>query len=189
MPNPYILEMREIAASYDLSDICAEVLNVPEFAVWTGAPHPNLHHYGHGGLAKHTYEVLRLCLDSYRALSAFGGPAIDPQVLVAAAIYHDFGKVTDYRPTDDSMTGWESTDDKHLVYHISRSAIHWSKAVDRHPRHRSIETPVLHAILAHHGLKQWSSPVEPRTREAWILHLSDQMSARVNDCDTLHLKR
>lgn len=189
MSNHYVTEMKKVAKSYDLSDICAEVLDAPGFDIWTASPHPNLHHYGIGGLARHTYEVLTFCMSNAETLSGFGwqGAAIDPRVLVCAAIYHDHGKLTDYRlgPSGE----WESTVDKSLVYHIIRSAIHWSKAVDKHPRHRALEDDVLHCILSHHGQRQWGSPVEPRTRAAWVLHLSDQMSARVNDCDTLHLPR
>jgi 3'-5' exoribonuclease len=188
--NNYIAEMRQIAAHHDLSDICEDVLGNPDFAVWTASSHPNTHHYGDGGLAKHTHEVLGLCLINRGILSSYGGPEIDPKTLVCAAIFHDVGKLTDYRRSDDPFgLPWVSATDKYLTYHISRSAIAWAKAVDKHPRHRSIEDDVLHAILAHHGRREWGSPVEPRTRAAWVLHLSDQMSARINDCDTLHTKR
>jgi 3'-5' exoribonuclease len=33
-------------------------------------------------------------------------------------------------------------------------------------------------MLAHHGRKEWGSPVEPATNEAWILHAADMMSSR-----------
>jgi 23S rRNA maturation-related 3'-5' exoribonuclease YhaM len=42
---------------------------------------------------------------------------------------------------------------------------------------------VTHAILSHHGQREWGSPVRPATKLAWILHTCDMMSARVNDCD------
>jgi 3'-5' exoribonuclease len=195
--NNYIAEMREIAAFHDVSDICTEVLDNPDFAVWTASSHKNTHHYGDGGLVKHTYEVLKLCLTNRETLAAFGDSIVNSRVLACAAIYHDIGKLTDYRRKshvgvfgDVIEPGvWESAPDKYLTYHISRSAISWAKAIEKYPRHRSIEDDVLHAILAHHGRREWGSPVEPRTRAAWILHLSDQMSARINDCDTLHSKR
>lgn len=37
---------------------------------------------------------------------------------------------------------------------------------------------ILHCILAHHCEKEWGSPVKPKTKEAWIVHLADQTSAR-----------
>jgi 3'-5' exoribonuclease len=45
------------------------------------------------------------------------------------------------------------------------------------------ENNVLHNILAHHGQRAWGSPVAPATKEAWILHLADNLSARLDDCD------
>jgi hypothetical protein len=37
---------------------------------------------------------------------------------------------------------------------------------------------IVHCMLAHHGRKEWSSPVEPATNEAWILHAADMTSSR-----------
>ena len=36
-------------------------------------------------------------------------------------------------------------------------------------------------ILSHHGKKEWGSPIEPQSQGAWILHLADMMSARVDE--------
>jgi len=35
-----------------------------------------------------------------------------------------------------------------------------------------------HLLLSHHGRKEWGSPVEPLTAEAFILHAADMMSSR-----------
>ena len=42
---------------------------------------------------------------------------------------------------------------------------------------------VLHAILSHHGRREYGSPVSPSTRIAWLLHLCDSISARMFDCN------
>jgi 23S rRNA maturation-related 3'-5' exoribonuclease YhaM len=42
---------------------------------------------------------------------------------------------------------------------------------------------ITHNILSHHGMREWGSPVAPATKEAWILHLCDNMSARLDDCN------
>jgi len=66
-------------------------------------------------------------------------------------------------------------------------AIVWSKAFDQFATHDSaLFTPemhdeVLHAILAHHNLREWGSPISPATRTAWLLHLCDSISARMDD--------
>jgi hypothetical protein len=73
-----------------------------------------------------------------------------------------------------------------MIHHISRSAITWSHVwrdfemttpgipVNYHD-------PVLHAILAHHGSRQYGSPVAPKSQVAWMLHLCDSVSARMDD--------
>jgi 23S rRNA maturation-related 3'-5' exoribonuclease YhaM len=42
---------------------------------------------------------------------------------------------------------------------------------------------ITHNILSHHGQRAYGSPVFPATREAWVLHLADNLSARLDDCD------
>jgi 3'-5' exoribonuclease len=46
---------------------------------------------------------------------------------------------------------------------------------------------VTHNILSHHGQREWGSAVAPYSREAWILHLCDGLSARIDDCDRLDM--
>jgi 3'-5' exoribonuclease len=37
---------------------------------------------------------------------------------------------------------------------------------------------VTHILLAHHGQRDWGSPVTPKTAEAWLLHSADMLSAQ-----------
>ncbi len=124
-PIPFL---REVAASQGLSAVAAEVLDYPGFDVWSASSHPNLHHYGKGGLAQHTAEVLTFCLKN-REVAAAQGHEVNLRTLICSAIFHDLAKVLDYAPTDQSMTQWKATDHKTKVYHIAKSAILWSKAV------------------------------------------------------------
>lgn len=74
------------------------------------------------------------------------------------------------------------------IHHISRSALIWSHAVVEHPEFSDkYHDVVLHNILSHHGSREWGSPVAPKTQAAWLLHLCDGISARMNDCDRLDL--
>ncbi len=38
---------------------------------------------------------------------------------------------------------------------------------------------LLHAMLAHHGVREWGAPVEPQSVEAWLVHLADLAEARL----------
>ena len=81
---------------------------------------------------------------------------------------------------------WENSDHRRLIHHISRSSIIWNEACKKSEHiWKRFADPVTHAILAHHGGRSMGSPVAPKSREAWILHLCDGISARVYDADTL----
>lgn len=167
------------------------VLNAPQFEIWSGSGHSFVHHYGKGGLAQHTLEVTELCMLNNEYFTRLE-KGVESSELFLAAVFHDVGKFWDYAPLEADeyynapidYYSWHGTEDRERVYHISRSAITWSKAFDQYGHHLTPKAhdDILHAILAHHGRLEWKSPVTPKTRMAWILHLSDNMSARVDDC-------
>jgi 3'-5' exoribonuclease len=39
---------------------------------------------------------------------------------------------------------------------------------------------ILHLILSHHGRREWGVPVEPKTKEAELLHNADHRSCFLN---------
>lgn len=189
--NP-LKELLSIAETFPkrTQNLAHVVIDNPGFALWTASAHPNVHHYGKGQLAQHTLEVVELSLMNNEYFTAMN-KGVDPELLFLAALYHDFGKLKDYAP-DAPKQGefgayemWHSTEHKDRIYHITTSALEWSKAFNSHPTSQLFENgahdEVLHAILAHHGRYEWKSPALPRTRMAWLLHLSDCMSARVDD--------
>ncbi len=175
----------------------AHVFSDPRFLVWSGASKSTQHHYGTGGLAQHTNEVVELCRtlgENYE----FSDEQFD--VLLSAAAFHDFGKIWDYEfqsklgnidcenfsqdgfaKVRDSNWGWFARPHKMLIHHISRSALEWSEFAKDKGISERISDRVLHCILSHHGLRAYGSPVQPRTEEAVILHLADTMSARMDE--------
>lgn len=155
----------------------------PRFVEWTASSHPNQHHFGAGGLHKHTAEVINLMLSANATLKS----GLPEDVIMVAGLFHDIGKLWDYKFLSDAEKDhqWVSTWDKRHIYHISRSGIEWSLAVERTGLYKEESDEILHAILAHHGQKAWGSPVEPKTQLAYLLHLSDNLSARMNDWQTI----
>lgn len=154
------------------------VLNNPDFPKWSGAGRPEHHHYGDGGLIVHVREVIELSLlnNSYHNY-------VNPKLVFYAALYHDIGKLRDYEKVDGV---WGVSKHKKEIHHISRSAIEWERCAYSFGLDQPLTEEVTHAILAHHGQRAWGSPVEPQTRLAWILHLSDALSARLDDCYYAH---
>ena len=165
---------------YQARILANQILLDARFPRWSGSAKPEHHHYGDGGLVRHTWEVVNLCFVNKDALNI---TAIDDEELFLAALYHDVGKFHDYTKIDGV---WQGTEHKRLIHHISRSAITWSNTFQQLPNiNRDIHDPVLHAILAHHGHREWGSPVAPKTQVAWLLHLCDGISARMDDFNRL----
>lgn len=180
-----------IADAFDVRNLANVVLNDWRFPIWSGSSKKNRHHYGKHGLVIHTAEVVKLCLENNRLM----GRPIEEKWLFSAALFHDAGKMWDYEPVTSEETlklkneeyaEWQGTPHKTYIHHISRSVILWNEAVSKHPisgLHRGIVDEVTHAILAHHQLREYGSPVSPNTQMAWMLHLCDGISARMNDAN------
>lgn len=178
--NRHLLdELKQQAELIGVTNIANYLLLDERFSIWSGSSKPEQHHYGTGGLLTHTYEVVQMCLDVREKWYQ----NLDGRTLFLAALMHDWGKIWDYRLISDNV--WGSADHKRVIHHISRSAIEWSKAVERTGECKDIELDVTHAILAHHGQREYGSPVAPKSAIAWLLHLCDGISARLNDCDRL----
>lgn len=186
--------LKDLAKKYRVQGIANEVFNNPKFTIWPASASRTNHHYRQGGLVEHTAEVVELCLINNNYFE--DNKHSNEMALFLAALFHDVGKMWDYqpKPPEDSLAfnyyklppslyqEWIITDHKLKIHHISRSALEWQKAAVG--LDEKIQDEVLHAILSHHGLKEWGSPVQPQTRIAWLLHLCDGISARMDDCDT-----
>lgn len=164
--------------------VCNFLLNDPKLPLWSGSSLSYQHHYGKGGLINHLYEVVELC---FLNRSLFLDYQIDENELFMAALFHDAGKLYDYEPMDFTHEKWTSTNHKRYIHHISRSATMWTQAVcalNNPEFYDKYHEKVLHAILAHHGSRDKGSPVAPKSRVAWLVHLCDGISARMYDAES-----
>jgi len=180
--------LTNVGAVLRISD--AIFYDLTEFGYWSGAAKPEHHHYGDYGLGRHTYEVINLMLTCKSVLQL----NIPSDHIFLAGLFHDIGKLWDYKrksPFSEkdspknpfNSNAWEGTLHKREIHHISRSGLLWSKAVDKYRFYQDDHDDILHAILSHHGQREWGSPVAPHTKLAWLLHTCDQISARMDDCD------
>jgi 3'-5' exoribonuclease len=135
------------------------------FLGYGGAHH---HHAYLGGLAVHTAEVMEHAI-------SMAGPTIDLEVLLTAVCWHDYDKLKEYQLEEGGKIGY--TDYIRTIGHVAGSALAFSfhAAGGLPPAKRDA---IVHCILSHHGRREWGSPVEPATREAWILHASDMLSSK-----------
>jgi 3'-5' exoribonuclease len=191
MSNPTITELpdrlsalRRTAETLGCVDLASKVLDDKNFRIWSGSHHKVAHHYGDGGLLTHTFEVVTLSLNTAYLYSDVH--KINNKQLFLSALYHDYGKLWDYDRGEDGE--WVPRNNhRRKIHHISRSNVEWVRWAIAMGADDELIDAVSHNILSHHGSRVYGSPVAPYTREAWILHLADSMSARIDDCDRLDL--
>lgn len=168
------------------SDTISFFKSFPSIETHSGCHHESGHHYGEGGLLRHKWEVINLCMRN-AIFFCYNDIYINETVLFMAALFHDVGKLWDYEKEGSKENVFEVKEHRRLIHHVSRSAIEWNKWASQQNFDESFTDKVTHCILSHHGQRQWGSPVGPANREAWILHLCDSMSARVDDCERIDL--
>jgi len=174
--------LTQMANNLGVLQISKIVLDNPRFKIWTASGKKESHHYGKGGLEQHVFEVAELCQQTNNFFATIG-KSVNSQQLFLAALFHDVGKLWDYEPVDPDCNDWQVTSHKRNIHHISRSALVWGEAIHSCTHPSEWDDEVLHAILSHHGLRAWGSPVAPASRLAWMLHLCDGLSARMQDFD------
>lgn len=180
-------DLIEFARNRSLTSLCDGVFKNRNFQLWSGSGHPTHHHYGKGGLMKHTLEVWEISKGIFRMYFT-SSDRHELHALFLACIYHDIGKIRDYQYVPDPSasfehgpytSAWVKSKHSRNIHHISRSNMIWHE----HGKNSAYADEVSHAILAHHGCREYGSPIAPKSKIAWILHLADSMSARMDDYD------
>ena len=131
----------------------------------------SVHHGFVGGLLEHTLNVTKLC-DFYT--KAY--PALNRDLLLTAAIFHDIGKTKEISafPMNDY------TDDGQLLGHIMIGAEMLHDAIREIPDFPAkVESELKHCILAHHGELEYGSPKKPALMEAAALNMADNTDAKM----------
>ncbi|MFD7196947.1 3'-5' exoribonuclease YhaM family protein [Bacillus subtilis] len=138
-----------------------------------------MHHAYINGLIYHTVSMLRLAAHNHKQ---YGDTVnVDMDIVYGAIALHDVAKVVEY--SDPFQP--EFTDLGTKVGHIVLAAMEIRLALEDLIRKKpDIDTSkvydLIHAVLAHHGKKEWGSPVEPKTKEAGLVHQIDLMDATIN---------
>lgn len=131
----------------------------------------SVHHGFIGGLLEHTLSVTKLC-EYY--CTAY--PALNRDLLLAAAICHDIGKVREI----SAFPANDYTDEGQLLGHIVMGAeMIGQKAREIPGFPPMLEMELKHCILAHHGEYEYGSPKKPALMEALALNYADDTDAKL----------
>lgn len=139
------------------------------------------HHARRGGLLEHTSQMLR-CAKALAPLY----PEVTPDLLFAGVLFHDIGKLWENDYEESGFTAPISRLGE-MVGHISLGVeivnSLWRECREQQPElfadSEIVREHLLHLIVSHHGLREYGSPITPRTPEAWILHHIDNIDAKI----------
>lgn len=176
--------MREILGKIQdkqLRSIVEEFLNdadiMKKFIIAPAAM--GMHHAWLGGLLEHTLAVLELAV-----LICPRYPDIDQDLVLAGLFLHDIAKTVEL----SYATGFDYTDDGRLIGHVPRGAI-WIEqkaaaisakltAAGKEPLRKDLIMVLIHIVLSHHGEPEFGAAVTPKTPEAILVNLIDNLDAK-----------
>ena len=147
------------------SETAREIINAPAAKAF--------HHAYVGGLLEHMLSMAKLA-----ELLAGHYPGIDRDLLVAAVLLHDLGKLEELKNRDGAT---DYTDAGRLLGHISMTFAMVGEAARRQKAFpEDLLLRLQHCILSHHGRLEFGSPVPPMTVEAFLLSMIDDLDAKMN---------
>lgn len=130
----------------------------------------SMHHARLGGLLEHSVQCLRIArflADTY---------PVDRDLLLFGAIFHDVGKVEEL---SWGSGGFAYTTKGRLQGHVvlgDRLVASYIARIPGFPEELALQ--VSHVLLAHQGEQDYGSPEQPKTLEALLVHLIDNLDAR-----------
>ncbi len=127
-----------------------------------------------GGLLEHSVAVALLAEQVAKLY-----PYLDSELLVAGALVHDIGKTKEFRYDAPPI---DYTDRGRLLGHSALGI----EIIDECASETGIDASspdimtVKHMILSHHGEREFGASVLPMTPEALVLHLIDDIDAKMS---------
>ncbi|MDQ3863776.1 MAG: HD domain-containing protein [Actinomycetota bacterium] len=129
-----------------------------------------MHHARIGGLLEHSVSCLRIA----SALAELY--PVDRDLLVFGAIFHDVGKV---RELSWDKGAFAYTTEGRLLGHVvlgERLVASYVATLPGFPD--ELRLRLSHILISHQGETQYGSPERPKTLEALLVHLIDNLDAR-----------
>jgi 3'-5' exoribonuclease len=132
-----------------------------------------LHSAAIGGLLKHTLNVAEVCIRVTELHKE-----LDADLVLTGALLHDIGKIPSFRVSSNI----NQTEQGRLIGHVilaDQELLAKVKDIQGFPE--QLASKLRHMLLAHHGKKEWGSPVEPMFPEALLVHEADDLDAKLDN--------
>jgi 3'-5' exoribonuclease len=167
-----LMTLVEEVGDQHLRQLLFRVFSDPEVAELfkVGAAARGMHHAFRSGLLEHTVSMTTLARELAKHYR------INEDLVVTGALLHDLGKIWELE-LDSSIS---YTDDGRLLGHLSMEVLYVDRMIRElptfPPEHRR---QLLHILLAHHGRYEYGSPRRPKTPEALLVHMVDNLDSKM----------
>lgn len=129
-----------------------------------------MHHAFRSGLLEHTVSAAGAGLALARHYR------LNQDLVVAGILLHDLGKIWELE-ADNSI---EYTDDGRLIGHLALETLYVDRVIGELENFPDeMRRQLLHILLSHHGEYAYGSPRRPKTPEAMLVHMVDNLDARL----------
>ena len=136
-----------------------------------------VHHAERSGLLHHTLGVLRA---AEKVLPLY--PFLDGDLLRAGAIAHDLSKTMEFL-SDEAGNVADYSVEGQLLGHLVHGVSQVQEAARRAGVSGEYVMLLSHMVISHHGQPDHGSPKLPMFAEAEMLHLLDDMDAKMNEME------
>lgn len=141
-----------------------------QIRVWPAAR--QIHHAYRGGLLEHITKMAEVGDLVSRAYAA------NQDLVFAGVVLHDIGKLQELA-YEGGLADY--TRDGNLVGHIGLGLILVREAIALIPGFPDeLRGQVEHLVASHHGSREFGSPTEPKTIEAFVLAAIDDLDAKIH---------
>ena len=177
-----IVQLRQFVDSINdenLRSLSQQYIDTPEIMnKFTQAPAGIKNHHAYqGGLLHHVVSLMELAESVVRHY-----PQVNRDLVIVGVLLHDFSK-TDELAYERSL---EYTDEGQLLGHLVMGVELLGKQINiwettqnkTFPQELAVQ--VKHLIISHHGQYDFGSPKLPMTLEALVLHMIDNLDAKVH---------
>ena len=138
-----------------------------------------VHHAERSGLLHHTLSVLRA---AEKILPLY--PFLDADLLRAGAIAHDLSKTAEFL-SDEAGNVSDYSAEGQLLGHLVHGVAQVREAARRAQVEGEYVLLLSHMVISHHGEPDHGSPRPPMFAEAEMLHLLDDMDAKMNEMESV----
>lgn len=136
-----------------------------------------VHHAERSGLLHHTISVLRA---AEKLLPLY--PFLNGDLLRAGAIIHDLSKTAEFL-SDNAGNVSDYSAEGQLLGHLVHGVSQVKEAARRANAEGETVLLLCHMVISHHGEPDHGSPRPPMFPEAEMLHMLDDMDAKMNEME------